>query len=102
MTVERIDGHFVIRIDPHNGSCRGAHDILIHIMRTPVAVEEVIGDEYYYSLSWNSSVFLSVEGSESFLRGLQAATALVRQLERDEAKGLDTVRELLKHRGGRL
>lgn len=77
---DRVGLRFII--DPHDGACQGAHDIVV--LGLP------IGDtrRLHVSVSWGTSVFLSVGGTTSFGLGLVAAIDIAQRMERD---GLDGV-----------
>jgi len=93
-TVEQVDGQWIVRIDPHNKTCHGQHDILLHVFPTHDGPP-------HCSVSWQASVFLSPSGTTSFVAGLVLALSYVEQLRHDYAKGVP-FNELFANFGGQV
>lgn len=68
-------------VDPHDGACRGAHDIIVlAIPAEPTAADP---DKAHVSLTWGPSALLSLTGTLEFKNGLDYAMGIARQMRRD-------------------
>jgi hypothetical protein len=75
------NAEIVVRVDPHDGTCRGAHDIIIAAFRLPdgMATEH----RMHVTLSWGTNALLSIRGSEEFVEALEVALGIARQIRAD-------------------
>jgi hypothetical protein len=72
------NAEIVVRLDPHDGTCRGAHDIIVSGFRNPNG-----SGPPHVTLSWNTTVVLSIEGSTEFAAALDKALKIALQIRRD-------------------
>jgi hypothetical protein len=84
MIVTRIPGIrpecIAVRVDPHDGTCKGQHDIIVEAM--PYQFEGH-AQKMHVTLTWGVSVVLSIRGSQEFADALDVALGIARQIEAD-------------------
>lgn len=78
-----VAGGIAVRVDPHNGVCEGAHDIVIEAMPVYTTQDPAERPHLHVSLAWQASIFLSIRGTQEFAGGLAVALQIARQLEAD-------------------
>jgi hypothetical protein len=85
----RIEGALAqVRIDPHDGRCHGAHDIVITALPLPDDLREKTGDMAHVTLFWaGSNGPLSIAGTEEFKAALGWACVIAKALREGQYKG---------------
>lgn len=79
MFVEPIKKHFdasvvAVRVDPHDGACHGAHDIVVEAFSTG-------GQRPHVTLSWQGSALLSIRGTKEFRDALTRAIEIAERID---------------------
>jgi hypothetical protein len=69
-------GHIVVRFDPHDGACKGDHDVIVVVMPTGDTTHPL-----HVTLGWKTSALLSIEGTKEFSIALYAAIEFATTLE---------------------
>lgn len=75
--LERTASRIRIAIDPHNGHCRGAHDVIVEATKLPGVAD------LHVTYSWGPSIVLSAQGTAEFRDALSLALERGEELRRE-------------------
>lgn len=77
----RVHGSIQIRIDPHDGTCHGDHDVVLVALPFPPGI--ATDKTHYSTVTWRASAFLSVTGSREFGEAILKACEIADQIATD-------------------